>query len=126
MLLEVLCLRNHDGVGRAGGLRPANANFRELSSELTLAVFSENESEWLAVIGRALAFLSLHAADMRAKDIGEQAEFLQALGLSRDDMAPLIGSTPASIEVLLRKRRQAKGGKRGSKASKKAGGRGNS
>ncbi len=83
-------------------------------------MFREDGDQWLAVIGRALAFLSLHAADMRGKDIGEQAEFLQALGLDKDDMAPLIGSTPASIEVLLRKRRKKnKGEKRGSKTTKK-------
>jgi CRP-like cAMP-binding protein len=78
------------------------------------------EGRWLAVIGRALAFLSLHAADLRNKDIGEQAEFLFALGLSRDEIAPLVGSTPASIEFLLRQRRKkSQGGNRGAKKASK-------
>jgi hypothetical protein len=76
--------------------------------------------EWLAVIGRALAFLSLHAAELRDRDIGEQAAFLQSLGLSREEIALLVGSTPASIEVLLRRRAKVKGGKRVRKASTKS------
>ena len=82
-----------------------------------MAVFKQDEGEWLAVIGRALAFLSLHAADLRDKDIGEQAEFLSNLGLNKDEIAPLVGSTPGSVEVLLRQRRK-KGGK-GGKGKKK-------
>jgi hypothetical protein len=95
----------------------------DIAERQRLVVFrDEQEEKWLAVIGRALAFLSLHAAELRVKDIGEQAEFLQALGLSRDDIAPLIGSTAASIEVLLRKRKKkVRGGIRVAKKAAKRG-----
>ena len=83
-----------------------------------MAVFNQDEEKWLAVIGRALSFLSLHAAELRDKDKAEQAEFLTGLGLSREEIAPLIGSTAGSIEVLLRQRKK-KGAKRG-KAAKKS------
>ena len=86
-----------------------------------MATLSNDGQDWLAVIGRALAFLSLHAAELRDRDIGEQAAFLQSLGLSKEEIAPLVGSTPASIDVLLRRRNKERGGKRASKASPKSG-----
>jgi hypothetical protein len=91
------------------------------TAEDCLAGFSEDEQPWLAVIARALAFLSLHAANLRDEEIGHQAEFLQSLGLSRSEIAPLLGSTPASIEVLLRRKRRRKrpGGTDGKKPSKR-------
>ena len=85
-----------------------------------MADIENDEDRWLAVIGRSLAFLSLHAAELRGKDLGEQAEFLKGLGLTRHEIAPMIGSTPASLEVLLRNRRnKGKGGKRGGKKRSK-------
>ena len=51
---------------------------------------AELEERWLPVIGRALAFLCIHAADLRDKDVGEQAAVLQSLGLSNEDIAALI------------------------------------
>ena len=82
------------------------------------------DERWLAVIGRALAFLCLHQADMRDKEIGEQAEFLEVLGLERRDIAPLLGSTEASIAELLRvRRKRSQGGKSAAKKRPKAKGR---
>jgi hypothetical protein len=89
-----------------------------LETGASLPGFTEEEQHWLAVIGRSLAYLSLHAADLGDKDIGERAELLTSLGLSKEEVAPMVGSTAASIEVLLRKRRKKKkGGK--SAATKK-------
>jgi hypothetical protein len=86
-----------------------------------VAVLDDTDDKWLAVIGRALAYLSLHIGDLRDKEIGQQAEFLQALGLESSEMAPLIGSTEASVDRLLQYRRKnSKRGKSGGKASKNA------
>jgi hypothetical protein len=87
-----------------------------------VAILDDPEDEWLSVIGRALAFLSLHTAELRDKEIGEQAEFMEALGLKPTDIAPLIGSTEASVQKLLQKRRKKskQGGKGGGKAGENA------
>ncbi len=65
-----------------------------------------DETDWQAVMARALAFLCLTAADLRDKSIIEQAEVLEALGLNRADAARLLNSTERSLgEMLSRKRR---------------------
>lgn len=58
-------------------------------------------SRSLAVIGRALAFLCLANADLRDKDLAEQATFLESLGLSRKECALLLKSSENSIAVVL-------------------------
>ena len=75
------------------------------------------DERWLGVIGRSLAFLCLHHADLRDRDIGEQAELLDALGLSGREIAALLGSTEGSVRELLRVRRKKseKGGANGKK-----------
>ncbi len=73
--------------------------------------------QWAGVIGRALAFLCLASADLRDKDLADQARFLTGLGLSRKDSAAILDSTENSIAVVLsRKKRRATRGK--SKAGK--------
>ena len=58
----------------------------------------ENEENiWLSVIARSLAFICLHAADLRDKDLVSQATLLEGLGLARRDAAALFGSTEESI-----------------------------
>ena len=66
------------------------------------------QSEWLAVIARALAFLCLGQADLQKKNKSEQAQFLEGLGLSRRDVAEMLGTTPASITELIRQSKQGK------------------
>lgn len=63
-----------------------------------------DETDWQAVTARALAFLCLAAADLRDKSIGEQAELLDALGLTRADAAKLLNTTEGSLGVLLRRK----------------------
>ena len=79
------------------------------------------DETWQAVVARSLAFLCLHAADLRDKDISEQAALLQALGLPASDIAQLVGSTEGSVKRLLGYRKQKGGRKRGSKTRKKTG-----
>jgi hypothetical protein len=60
----------------------------------------EDGVEWLAVIGRSLAFLCLSEADLRDKELAPQANLLQALGLSRGESAKMLGTSPDSLRIL--------------------------
>ena len=82
------------------------------------------ETNWLSVIGRCLAFLCLEQAKraeaQKYKDVQSKVNFLEGLGLPRDDAAFAAGSTPASVAELARQKAKAKGGKgRGKKAPRK-------
>ena len=78
---------------------------------------ADQQTDWPAVIGRALAQFSLDAGPAKDKDVGEKARFLAALGLSKPDIAAMLNSTAGSIDVLLRRKKKAKrnGGKKKSK-----------
>lgn len=84
---------------------------------------SEDGQDWQAVIARSLAFLALHQAGLREKDLATQGRFLESLGLSRREAAGLLGTSPASLTELLRQARQkAKGGSRGKAKRRGTGG----
>ncbi len=73
----------------------------------------ENNNDWLAVIGRSLAFLCLAQAELRDKDLATQGRFLESLGISRKEAAALLGTSYASLAELFRLASKKKGGKRG-------------
>jgi len=73
---------------------------------------SDAADEWFGVIGRALAFLCLHAAELRDKELAVQAAFLQGLGLSRSEAAKMLGTSADSLRVLEYQAKK-KGGKGG-------------
>ena len=60
------------------------------------------EQIWLPVIGKSLAQLCLHGADMGNKNTGEKAVFLAGLGVGIDDCAKMLKTTPGSVRELLR------------------------
>lgn len=60
------------------------------------------EFDWQPFIGRSIAYLCLHLADMRSKSVLEQAEFLMSLGLPRREAAVVLGSTDESLRVMAR------------------------
>jgi hypothetical protein len=62
----------------------------------------ENDSLWLGVIGRSLAFLCLKESELRNENIATQARFLENLGLPRKDAALLLGTSEASLRELFR------------------------
>jgi hypothetical protein len=64
----------------------------------------ENEQTWLPVIGRSLARITMHLAQVDGKTISDRASFLEGLGLERKEIALMLGTTPASIAELLRQR----------------------
>jgi hypothetical protein len=68
-------------------------------------MFSNDESQqWTPVIARALARIALHVADLDGKSISERAAFLQSLGLPKEEIAGMLGTSPASVAELLRLR----------------------
>lgn len=75
---------------------------------------TEPESQWLAVIGKSLAFLCLSQAEMRDKDLVPQAVFLEGLGLSRADAAKMLGTTTNSLSAMM-SRARGKGRRHGRK-----------
>ncbi|MEQ1728689.1 MAG: hypothetical protein ABL982_09930 [Vicinamibacterales bacterium] len=66
---------------------------------MTKAQNPDQQTDWMAVIGRSLAFLCLSEADLRDKELLPQANLLQALGLSRSDAAKLLDTTPDTLRV---------------------------
>lgn len=73
---------------------------------------------WQAVIARSLAFLALHNSGLREKDLTTQGIFLEQLGLPRQDIAELLGTTPASLAVLFGRAKTKTGGSRGREKKK--------
>lgn len=59
----------------------------------------ENGSDWLAVIGRAQAYLALHASGLSEAPMLDKARFLMSLGLTRAEAAGLLGSSDDSLRV---------------------------
>ena len=78
-----------------------------------------DESQWLGVIGRSLAYICLHLAELREKDLATQGILLESLGLERSDSANLLATTKESLGELIRRAKKPKGGKRGSKKKSK-------
>jgi DNA-directed RNA polymerase specialized sigma24 family protein len=73
---------------------------------------NNEEADWLSVIARSLAFICLDKANLREKSVGEQAKFLQNLGLSRKDAANMLNTTVNSLHVLASLARKKKRGQR--------------
>jgi hypothetical protein len=71
------------------------------------------QEHWLGVVGRSLAFLSLHAGEMREEPLLTQARFLEGLGLKRREAARMLGTSVESLGALERQARKKKGGRRG-------------
>jgi hypothetical protein len=67
-----------------------------------------DEVQWLGVIGRAAAVLALHAAELSARELTVQAEFLERLGLARRETAKILGTTEDSLRVLRNRAVKAK------------------
>lgn len=63
---------------------------------------------WIAVIGKALAYLCLKQ-ELGNATIVEKAVFLEGLGVPRDEAAKMLGTTSKSVGEMLRQKK--KGGK---------------
>ncbi len=83
----------------------------------------QSDERWLQVIGRSLAYICLHSANMAERSLAEKARLLEALGLGRGESAQMLGTSSASLTELMRVARNKKkrGGKdrNGSKAKRR-------
>lgn len=70
------------------------------------------EVDWTAVIGRALAYLSLLRSDANEGTMLEQADFLARFGIPRREAATILGTSDDSLRVLEGRRRRAAGQKK--------------
>jgi hypothetical protein len=68
-------------------------------------------TDWQAVIGRSLAYLALHRAELGNSDMGEQAVFLEGLGLVRADVAAMLNTSANSLAVLIGRKKGRRRGK---------------
>ena len=73
---------------------------------------NNEQPDWLAVIARSLAFICLDKANLRQESLGEQATFLQNLGLPRKDAAKILNTSDDSLRVLANVAKKKKGGNR--------------
>lgn len=82
----------------------------------------ENESKWLEVIGRALAYLCVQEVarndPQRVNSVPAKVKFLEGLGLSTSDAAQIMGTTANSVKTILRAKAKRKGGKSGKKSKR--------
>ena len=62
-----------------------------------------------------MAFLCLDKADLRTEKVGVQAQFLERLGLRREDAAKILNTSAESLRVLARREKSKRGGKRARK-----------
>ena len=101
----------------AGSHKPRFVQIRHLSKGAQMEKAAEGESSWMAVVARSLAYLCLKQSGTY-ENLAEQALFLERLGLSRKDAASLLGSSAASLSVMVGRVTKKKGGTRGSKKKK--------
>jgi hypothetical protein len=79
----------------------------------------QQELDWAPVVGRALAFLCLHYAEMRPEPLLDQAAFLARFGIPRSEAATLLGTTDESLSELARQRRKRSGSRKGTAQRRK-------
>jgi hypothetical protein len=60
----------------------------------------------LVTIARSVAYLALVAAELTTADLATKAAFLERLGLSRNDCARVLETTPASLRGVASRRRK--------------------
>jgi hypothetical protein len=73
----------------------------------------EQSEIWLPVIGKSLAILAMHQSEFGNSEVAIKVGFLDGLGVPREDIAAMIGSTTDSVRVMLSTRKHKKGAKRG-------------
>lgn len=76
--------------------------------------------KWTPVIARSLAYLCVQVGELKDKGLTEKAAFLEAAGLDRKDVAPMLRTTYASItEMLSKAKREKRGDKKKNAKGKK-------
>lgn len=82
----------------------------------------ENDSRWLEIIGKSLAFLCVQQVALndpkRVPDVVAKVKFLEGIGLTTADAAELLGTTANSVKTNLRQRASKKKASRGQKSKR--------
>jgi len=83
----------------------------------------ELNEEWLAVIGKSLAYLCLKQAEKaeptKMSGVVAKVNFLKGLGVSQNAAAEAVGSSPDSVAAMLRQAKNKKGSKGAAKKSRR-------
>jgi hypothetical protein len=66
------------------------------------------ETDWNAVIAKALAFLCIHQAGLQNETLVRQADFLQRFGLPRSEVALILGTSEGSLGVMMRRKKKSR------------------
>ncbi len=81
------------------------------SDEVTVVVPDEIGTS-LKAIGRCLAAIALRVSRSQLKTDKARIHYLQGLGFDRNDIAGILGTTPATVSVRLSERRSGQGSRR--------------
>lgn len=83
---------------------------------------TEQAPDWLAVIGKSLAFLCMQQIaknePKRVPDVPAKVSFLEGIGVPTADAAQMLGTTANSVKTNLRQRAKKKGASNGKKSKK--------
>ncbi len=74
-----------------------------------MPIQNDVEADWLAIIGKSLAMLVLHAEEQNNASLTKKADVLLGLGLTYRDAATMLGSSEASLRELRRVANKSKG-----------------
>lgn len=77
------------------------------SSQVTVVV-PDKVSRSLQAISRSLAAIALRVSRSQLKTDKARIHYLQGLGFDRNDIAGILGTTPATVSVRLSERRSGK------------------
>lgn len=81
---------------------------------------NEQDTDWRAVIGRALCYLCLHESGLKEDDLTTQAKLMDRFGLPRAEVARLLGTSAESLRVTLARASKKKGKGHGKKKAAKS------
>jgi len=74
----------------------------------------DQQAKWLEVIGKALTYLCLQQAATKEPEkfdsVLKRVEFLEALGMTQNDAAAVVGSSAKSVGELRRRTKVSKNG----------------
>lgn len=61
---------------------------------------ANTSDDWVPVLGRSLALLTLHAEELRGAPLVDQWFFLERLGVPRNEAARILGTSDDSLRIL--------------------------
>ena len=80
--------------------------------DLSMTENNLEEIRRFSIIGKSLAYVCLHLADLKNEGLAEQGNFLKRLGLTRRDAAGLLNTTEEALRVTEHRSKARKGARR--------------